>query len=117
MLQIRHENEANDDHQEPRSYFLAPHHSPSMRLVGILPSTEISRNVFSHPDKKCDEQKRKIERHRASFFCDSKINFCLPEENKNCSYQENSKVVDKMIGEKINADSYGSYIHLMLIVN
>ena len=60
MFQIGNQNKAYDNHQKPGSYFTRRNNRPGMYLTWILPSAEISGNIFSDPDKKSDQQKGDI---------------------------------------------------------
>ncbi len=78
MFEVSHDDEADDDHQEPRGDFLTADHPPYVHLIRVLPGTKVCRDVFSYPDKKGDEQERQVYRHEV-FPCDRKVNFCFPE--------------------------------------
>jgi len=65
-----------------------------MNLVRIFPRTKIGGNIFSDPDEKSDQNKRKVEIHGTPLGCDGKIDFRFPEKYERGDYQKYPNVVD-----------------------
>ncbi len=104
MLQIRHQDEADNDHQKPGCYFAGGHHVPHMDLVGILPGAEVGGDILGYPDEKSDEEEADIHVHPAHFCGDGEIHTRLPEKSEHHGDQKVAEIVDVVIGEKVEID-------------
>lgn len=120
MLQIRDDDEADNDKQKPRSNLSRRDHIPFVGLIGIFPGAEVRRDVFGNPDEKSDQRKADIERYPAPLsFDDSEIYSCVPEEGKYEDNQYPSNVGDECVGEEIdiNRDAENDAPQMMSIAS
>ena len=110
MLQIRDDDEADNDKQKPRSNLSRRDHIPFVGLIGVFPRAEVRRDVFGDPDEKSDERKAKIQWYPAPLsFDDGEIYSRVPKEGKYEDDQYPSNVGQECVGEEIdiNRDAEG----------
>ena len=102
MLQIRHDDETNDDHEKPRCDLLRRDDIPCLHLIGILPRADIGADVLGYPDEKRDEEKGDTQRHPPPMLGDGEIHGRPPEEREDGDDEKDAEVVDEVVGKEID---------------
>ena len=109
MLEVRDQDEADDDHEEPRGDLLRRDDIPRMYLTRVLPRTDIRPDILCNPDEKRDEEEREAKRHPPALRSDGEVYSRLPEENENGGDEEEAEIVDEVVGKEIQIDERAEY--------
>ncbi len=103
MLQIRHDDEADDDHQEPGGDFVHRDHIPYVHLIRVLPGTKECRDVFCYPNEECGEDEAHVEGHPSAYAGNhGEMHPSFGVECKNDGDKKVSNVVYEVIREKVD---------------
>ena len=109
MLQIRHQDETDDDHEKPRGDLLRGNDIPCVYLTRILPRADVRPDILCNPDEKGDEEEREAKRHPPALRSDGEVYSRLPEENENGGDEEEAEIVDEVIRKEIQINERAEY--------
>lgn len=104
MLQLRHNDEADDHEQKPRADFAQMDQLPAGALVRVRPGAEKRGDVFCDPDEKADQKVAERDGHGKTLMGDAEVDLRAPEHDEHEHHQHPAKIPDVMMGEKIQVD-------------
>ena len=103
-LQLRHDDDGNDDEQKPRTDFADMDKRPSGLLIRILPGAEERRDVFGNPDEKTDKQKGQDQGHFIDCVMQSERHSRPEEDKEQQDFQAPADVVREMMRKKVRVN-------------